>query len=166
MANHLLHRCILGVLSHTTRLLCTHRTEYLERADVVLLMEAGHLVRTGNAVGKTLALVRQKDRVSRAVLAAPATPPRGLSATLSSSCPHRVSIRKQEVRGRGVCDNAPELLEPSCLGTWRAVTWPPRRSSDLQEQSSAKEKNHKALMGYYPEQRGHLKSSEQSSRKP
>ncbi|XP_015846686.3 ATP-binding cassette sub-family C member 10 [Peromyscus maniculatus bairdii] len=47
VANHLLHRCILGVLSHTTRLLCTHRTEYLERADVVLLMEAGHLVRTG-----------------------------------------------------------------------------------------------------------------------
>ncbi|KAK7815528.1 hypothetical protein U0070_005640 [Myodes glareolus] len=47
VANHLLHRCILGVLSHTTRLLCTHRTEYLEKADVVLLMEAGHLVRTG-----------------------------------------------------------------------------------------------------------------------
>ncbi|KAM7318619.1 hypothetical protein ACRRTK_021731 [Alexandromys fortis] len=47
VANHLLHRCILGVLSHTTRLLCTHRTEYLEKADLVLLMEAGHLVRTG-----------------------------------------------------------------------------------------------------------------------
>ncbi|XP_004710924.1 ATP-binding cassette sub-family C member 10 isoform X2 [Echinops telfairi] len=47
VANHLLHRCILGVLSHTTRLLCTHRTEYLEQADIVLLMEAGHLVRTG-----------------------------------------------------------------------------------------------------------------------
>ncbi|XP_074204874.1 ATP-binding cassette sub-family C member 10 isoform X1 [Camelus bactrianus] len=47
VANHLLHRCILGVLSHTTRLLCTHRTEYLERADVVLLMEAGRLVQAG-----------------------------------------------------------------------------------------------------------------------
>ncbi|KAG3289518.1 ATP binding cassette subfamily C member 10 [Ictidomys tridecemlineatus] len=47
VANHLLHKCILGVLSHTTRLLCTHRTEYLERADLVLLMEAGHLVRAG-----------------------------------------------------------------------------------------------------------------------
>uniref|UniRef100_G3UHU7 ATP-binding cassette sub-family C member 10 n=1 Tax=Loxodonta africana TaxID=9785 RepID=G3UHU7_LOXAF len=44
VANHLLYRCILGVLSHTTRLLCTHRTEYLEKADVVLLMEAGRLV--------------------------------------------------------------------------------------------------------------------------
>ncbi|XP_054347808.2 ATP-binding cassette sub-family C member 10 isoform X8 [Pongo pygmaeus] len=47
VANHLLHRCILGVLSHTTRLLCTHRTEYLERADAVLLMEAGRLIRAG-----------------------------------------------------------------------------------------------------------------------
>lgn len=49
MANHLMHHCILGLLSHTTRLLCTHRTEYLEKADVVLLLEAGRLVRAGNA---------------------------------------------------------------------------------------------------------------------
>ncbi|XP_047714107.1 ATP-binding cassette sub-family C member 10 isoform X2 [Prionailurus viverrinus] len=47
VANHLLHRCILGVLSHTTRLLCTHRIEYLERADMVLLMEAGRLIQAG-----------------------------------------------------------------------------------------------------------------------
>nr|XP_036860111.1 multidrug resistance-associated protein 7 isoform X3 [Manis javanica] len=47
VANHLLHRCILGVLSPTTRLLCTHRTEYLEEADVVLLMEAGRLIQAG-----------------------------------------------------------------------------------------------------------------------
>uniref|UniRef100_A0A8C0RI89 ATP binding cassette subfamily C member 10 n=1 Tax=Canis lupus familiaris TaxID=9615 RepID=A0A8C0RI89_CANLF len=47
VASHLLHRCILGVLSHTTRLLCTHRTEYLEKADLVLLMEAGRLLRAG-----------------------------------------------------------------------------------------------------------------------
>uniref|UniRef100_A0A8C2YRI5 ATP-binding cassette sub-family C member 10 n=1 Tax=Chinchilla lanigera TaxID=34839 RepID=A0A8C2YRI5_CHILA len=47
VASHLLHRCILGVLSHTTRLLCTHRTEYLEKADLVLLLEAGRLVQAG-----------------------------------------------------------------------------------------------------------------------
>nr|XP_045012154.1 ATP-binding cassette sub-family C member 10 isoform X2 [Jaculus jaculus] len=47
VANHLLHRCILGVLSNTTRLLCTHRMEYLDRADVVLLMEAGRLICMG-----------------------------------------------------------------------------------------------------------------------
>uniref|UniRef100_A0A8C3WXL7 ATP-binding cassette sub-family C member 10 n=1 Tax=Catagonus wagneri TaxID=51154 RepID=A0A8C3WXL7_9CETA len=49
VASHLLHRCILGVLSHTTRLLCTHRTEYLEKADVVLLMENGRLVQAATA---------------------------------------------------------------------------------------------------------------------
>ncbi|XP_023575461.1 multidrug resistance-associated protein 7 isoform X2 [Octodon degus] len=47
VASHLLHKCILGVLSHTTRLLCTHRTEYLEKADLVLLLEAGRLVQAG-----------------------------------------------------------------------------------------------------------------------
>ncbi|XP_012578180.1 PREDICTED: multidrug resistance-associated protein 7 isoform X2 [Condylura cristata] len=47
VASHLLQRCILGILGHTTRLLCTHRTEYLERADVVLLMEAGRLIQAG-----------------------------------------------------------------------------------------------------------------------
>lgn len=82
MANHLLHRCILGVLSHTTRLLCTHRTEYLERADVVLLMEAGHLVRTGNVAKETLALggCGMTGGVSERIL-----PPF-----------HRASLRKQE----------------------------------------------------------------------
>lgn len=47
MASHLLHKCILGALGHTTRLLCTHRTEYLEKADIVLLMENGRLVQAG-----------------------------------------------------------------------------------------------------------------------
>ncbi|XP_055982306.1 ATP-binding cassette sub-family C member 10 [Sorex fumeus] len=47
VARHLLHRCILGLLGDTTRLLCTHRTEYLDKADLVLLLDAGRLVRAG-----------------------------------------------------------------------------------------------------------------------
>ncbi|XP_043861170.1 ATP-binding cassette sub-family C member 10 isoform X2 [Dromiciops gliroides] len=47
VANHLLHKCILGILGHTTRLLCTHRTEYLEQADVVLLLEGGRILQAG-----------------------------------------------------------------------------------------------------------------------
>ncbi|XP_072498338.1 ATP-binding cassette sub-family C member 10 isoform X1 [Notamacropus eugenii] len=47
VANHLLHKCILGILGHTTRLLCTHRTEYLEQADVVLLLEGGRIIQSG-----------------------------------------------------------------------------------------------------------------------
>ncbi|XP_037699129.1 multidrug resistance-associated protein 7 isoform X3 [Choloepus didactylus] len=63
VANHLLHRCILGVLSHATRLLCTHRTEFLERADVVLLMEAGRLVQAGPP-SEILPLVQVVPKVS------------------------------------------------------------------------------------------------------
>ncbi|XP_028903290.1 ATP-binding cassette sub-family C member 10 isoform X1 [Ornithorhynchus anatinus] len=47
VANHLLHKCILGILGHTTRLLFTHRTEFLEQADLVLLLEGGRLVQAG-----------------------------------------------------------------------------------------------------------------------
>ncbi|XP_038617354.1 multidrug resistance-associated protein 7 [Tachyglossus aculeatus] len=47
VANHLLHKCILGILGHTTRLLCTHRTEFLEQASLVLLLEGGRLVQAG-----------------------------------------------------------------------------------------------------------------------
>lgn len=62
VANHLMHHCILGLLSHTTRLLCTHRTEYLEKADVVLLLEAGRLVRAGPPA-EILPLVQAVPRV-------------------------------------------------------------------------------------------------------
>ncbi|XP_072588591.1 ATP-binding cassette sub-family C member 10 isoform X4 [Vulpes vulpes] len=62
VASHLLHRCILGVLSHTTRLLCTHRTEYLEKADLVLLMEAGRLLRAA-AVQSVGNLEKTKERL-------------------------------------------------------------------------------------------------------
>ncbi|XP_020832519.1 ATP-binding cassette sub-family C member 10 isoform X1 [Phascolarctos cinereus] len=47
VASHLLQKCILGILGHTTRLLCTHRTEYLEQADIVLLLEGGRIIQAG-----------------------------------------------------------------------------------------------------------------------
>ncbi|XP_068088685.1 ATP-binding cassette sub-family C member 10 isoform X2 [Hyperolius riggenbachi] len=47
VASHLMEKCILGILRQKTRILCTHRTELLQRADVVILMEAGRIVRTG-----------------------------------------------------------------------------------------------------------------------
>ncbi|KAM9005458.1 multidrug resistance-associated protein 7 isoform X1 [Sarcophilus harrisii] len=47
VANHLLHKCILGILGDTTRLLCTHRVEYLEKADVVLLLKSGRIIQAG-----------------------------------------------------------------------------------------------------------------------
>ncbi|NXS91481.1 MRP7 protein, partial [Jacana jacana] len=47
VANHLMRKCILGVLKHKTRILCTHRTEFLEQADALLLMDNGRIVKTG-----------------------------------------------------------------------------------------------------------------------
>ncbi|NXC75168.1 MRP7 protein, partial [Anhinga anhinga] len=47
VANHLMQKCILGVLRHKTRILCTHRTEFLEKADALLLIDNGRIVKTG-----------------------------------------------------------------------------------------------------------------------
>ncbi|XP_054675064.1 ATP-binding cassette sub-family C member 10 isoform X4 [Grus americana] len=47
VANHLMRKCILGVLKHKTRILCTHRTEFLEKADALLLIDNGRIVKTG-----------------------------------------------------------------------------------------------------------------------
>ncbi|XP_072404906.1 ATP-binding cassette sub-family C member 10 [Chiloscyllium punctatum] len=47
VAKHLLEKCILGVLKDKTVILCTHRTEFLDMADVVVLMEDGRIVKTG-----------------------------------------------------------------------------------------------------------------------
>ncbi|NXK01990.1 MRP7 protein, partial [Herpetotheres cachinnans] len=47
IANHLMRKCILGVLKHKTRILCTHRTEFLEKADALLLIDNGRIVKTG-----------------------------------------------------------------------------------------------------------------------
>nr|XP_028580133.1 multidrug resistance-associated protein 7 isoform X1 [Podarcis muralis]XP_028580134.1 multidrug resistance-associated protein 7 isoform X1 [Podarcis muralis]XP_028580135.1 multidrug resistance-associated protein 7 isoform X1 [Podarcis muralis]XP_028580136.1 multidrug resistance-associated protein 7 isoform X1 [Podarcis muralis]XP_028580137.1 multidrug resistance-associated protein 7 isoform X1 [Podarcis muralis]XP_028580138.1 multidrug resistance-associated protein 7 isoform X1 [Podarcis mu len=47
VAKHLMQKCILGILKHKTRILCTHRTEFLEKADILLLMDNGRILKTG-----------------------------------------------------------------------------------------------------------------------
>ncbi|XP_018411207.1 PREDICTED: multidrug resistance-associated protein 7 [Nanorana parkeri] len=47
VASHLMEKCILGILQHRTRILCTHRTELLEKADLLVLMEDGKIIQTG-----------------------------------------------------------------------------------------------------------------------
>ncbi|XP_069092380.1 ATP-binding cassette sub-family C member 10-like isoform X2 [Pleurodeles waltl] len=47
VASHLLEKCILGILRHKTRILCTHRTEYLSKADYLILMDEGKIIQTG-----------------------------------------------------------------------------------------------------------------------
>ncbi|KAM6461779.1 ATP-binding cassette sub-family C member 10 isoform 2-T3 [Liasis olivaceus] len=47
VANHLMQKCILGVLRQKTRILCTHRIELLGTADTIILMDNGRILRTG-----------------------------------------------------------------------------------------------------------------------
>ncbi|NXM91144.1 MRP7 protein, partial [Oenanthe oenanthe] len=47
VANHIMRKCIFGALKHKTRVLCTHRTEFLEKADALLLVDNGRIVKTG-----------------------------------------------------------------------------------------------------------------------
>ncbi|XP_053315606.1 ATP-binding cassette sub-family C member 10 [Spea bombifrons] len=47
VASHLMERCILGILGNRTRILCSHRTELLSKADVVVLMQDGKIVCSG-----------------------------------------------------------------------------------------------------------------------
>ncbi|XP_078671973.1 ATP-binding cassette sub-family C member 10-like [Branchiostoma floridae x Branchiostoma belcheri] len=47
VAEHLFSQCIMGLLKDKTRILCTHHTRFLQEADLVVVMEAGRIVKTG-----------------------------------------------------------------------------------------------------------------------
>ncbi|XP_053568742.1 ATP-binding cassette sub-family C member 10 isoform X2 [Bombina bombina] len=47
VASHLMERCILGILRGRTRVLCTHRTELLGKADVLVLLSDGKIICSG-----------------------------------------------------------------------------------------------------------------------
>ncbi|KAJ8001994.1 hypothetical protein DPEC_G00175190 [Dallia pectoralis] len=47
VADHLMEKCIMGILGSKTRILCTHRIEFVDKADVVILMDNGRIIKTG-----------------------------------------------------------------------------------------------------------------------
>uniref|UniRef100_A0A671TU31 ATP-binding cassette, sub-family C (CFTR/MRP), member 10 n=1 Tax=Sparus aurata TaxID=8175 RepID=A0A671TU31_SPAAU len=49
VAEHLMKKCIMELLKGKTRILCTHRLEFVYKADLVVLMDNGTIVRTGTA---------------------------------------------------------------------------------------------------------------------
>uniref|UniRef100_A0A673JBF9 ATP-binding cassette sub-family C member 10 n=1 Tax=Sinocyclocheilus rhinocerous TaxID=307959 RepID=A0A673JBF9_9TELE len=57
VAHHLMEKCILGILKNKTRILCTHRIEFVDKADVVVLMDNGMIVKTGTP-NEVLSLVK------------------------------------------------------------------------------------------------------------
>lgn len=68
VARHLLEKCFLGILKHKTRILCTHRTEFLEKADIVVLMDNGKVLQIGTPA-EILPLVeitpQQREKVTK-----------------------------------------------------------------------------------------------------
>uniref|UniRef100_A0A3Q4GAK1 ATP-binding cassette, sub-family C (CFTR/MRP), member 10 n=1 Tax=Neolamprologus brichardi TaxID=32507 RepID=A0A3Q4GAK1_NEOBR len=47
VAEHLMKKCIMELLRGKTRILCTHRIEFVDKADVVVLMDNGAIIKTG-----------------------------------------------------------------------------------------------------------------------
>ncbi|XP_053191606.1 ATP-binding cassette sub-family C member 10 isoform X2 [Scomber japonicus] len=48
VAEHLMQKCIVELLRGKTRVLCTHRVEFVDKADSVILMENGTIVKMGS----------------------------------------------------------------------------------------------------------------------
>ncbi|KAG9266673.1 multidrug resistance-associated protein 7 isoform X1 [Astyanax mexicanus] len=64
VAQHLMEKCILGILKNKTRILCTHRIEFVEKADMVVLMDGGTVVKTGTPK-EVLSLVKPESDGSK-----------------------------------------------------------------------------------------------------
>ncbi|KAM7419823.1 hypothetical protein PAMA_016768 [Pampus argenteus] len=47
VAEHLMQKCIMELLRGKTRILCTHRIEFVDKADMVVLMDNGTIIKTG-----------------------------------------------------------------------------------------------------------------------
>ncbi|XP_056590358.1 ATP-binding cassette sub-family C member 10 [Triplophysa dalaica] len=64
VAHHLMEKCILGILKNKTTIVCTHRVEFVNKADVVVLMDNGKIVRTGTP-NEVLSLVKSVPKDSK-----------------------------------------------------------------------------------------------------
>ncbi|XP_030627919.1 multidrug resistance-associated protein 7 [Chanos chanos] len=64
VANHLMEKCIMGILKNKTRILCTHRTEFVDKADTVILMENGTIVKSGTPK-EVLSMIRTIPKNSK-----------------------------------------------------------------------------------------------------
>ncbi|XP_022623376.1 multidrug resistance-associated protein 7 isoform X2 [Seriola dumerili] len=47
VAAHLMQKCIMELLRGKTRILCTHRIEFVDKADMMVLMDNGTIIKTG-----------------------------------------------------------------------------------------------------------------------
>uniref|UniRef100_A0A096MFK9 ATP-binding cassette sub-family C member 10 n=1 Tax=Poecilia formosa TaxID=48698 RepID=A0A096MFK9_POEFO len=64
VAEHLMKKCILELLRGKTRILCTHRIEFVDRADMVVLMDNGTIIKTGTPA-EILPLIQSEPKLGR-----------------------------------------------------------------------------------------------------
>uniref|UniRef100_A0A3Q3ALX2 ATP-binding cassette sub-family C member 10 n=1 Tax=Kryptolebias marmoratus TaxID=37003 RepID=A0A3Q3ALX2_KRYMA len=64
VAEHLMKKCILELLKRKTRILCTHRIEVVDKADMVVLMDNGTITKTGTPA-EILPLVEAVPKMER-----------------------------------------------------------------------------------------------------
>ncbi|XP_032419246.1 multidrug resistance-associated protein 7 [Xiphophorus hellerii] len=64
VAEHLMKKCILELLKGKTRILCTHRIEFVDRADMVVLMDNGTIIKTGTPV-EILPLIQSEPKMGK-----------------------------------------------------------------------------------------------------
>ncbi|XP_015256948.1 PREDICTED: multidrug resistance-associated protein 7-like [Cyprinodon variegatus] len=64
VAEHLMKKCILELLRGKTRILCTHRIEFVDKADMVVLMDSGTIVKTGTPA-EILPLIQSEPQIGR-----------------------------------------------------------------------------------------------------
>ncbi|PWA30778.1 hypothetical protein CCH79_00009268, partial [Gambusia affinis] len=64
VAEHLMKKCILELLKGKTRILCTHRIEFVDRADMVVLMDNGTIIKTGTPA-EILPLIQSEPKMGK-----------------------------------------------------------------------------------------------------
>uniref|UniRef100_A0A8C6NTH4 ATP-binding cassette, sub-family C (CFTR/MRP), member 10 n=1 Tax=Nothobranchius furzeri TaxID=105023 RepID=A0A8C6NTH4_NOTFU len=50
VAEHLMKKCVMGLLKGKTRILSTHRIEFVQQADMMVLMDNGTIIKTGSSL--------------------------------------------------------------------------------------------------------------------
>ncbi|MED6239552.1 hypothetical protein ATANTOWER_007864, partial [Ataeniobius toweri] len=64
VAEHLMKKCILELLRGKTRILCTHRIEFVDKADMVVLMDSGTIIKTGTPA-EILPLIQSELKIGK-----------------------------------------------------------------------------------------------------
>uniref|UniRef100_A0A4W3JSC8 ATP-binding cassette, sub-family C (CFTR/MRP), member 10 n=1 Tax=Callorhinchus milii TaxID=7868 RepID=A0A4W3JSC8_CALMI len=67
VAGHLMEQCIMGILKDKTRILCTHRAEFLNKADVLVLMDNGRIIRA-DTPAEILPLVQATSSIHKSAM--------------------------------------------------------------------------------------------------